>query len=93
MNRIDFTLKDEGEARAQAIAKATSHARMNAETIAKSLGVSVEGVAWAETTEVAPIRPLMAPMMKAQAMVAEPAQIESGTIEIHASVTVALNVK
>jgi hypothetical protein len=94
VNSIEFTLKNDQAVREQAIAKATASARANAESIAKALGVSVTGVAWAETTEATAVRPIMAPMMmKGQAMMQQPAtQIESGNLDIHASVTVALEI-
>jgi uncharacterized protein YggE len=93
-NQIEFGLKDDGSPRREAITKATAKARANAEAIAKALGVAVTGIAWAETTGagVAPPRPM--PMMKMQSMAATaPTPIEAGTLEIQASVTVALEVR
>jgi uncharacterized protein len=93
-NRIEFGLKDDSSSRREAIAKATAAARANADAIAQALGVNVTGVAWAETTGsgVTPPRPV--PMMKMQSMAATaPTPIESGTLEIHASVTVALDLR
>jgi hypothetical protein len=95
INRIEFTLKDDTAVREQAIAKATGVARANAEAIAKALGSTVIGVYSAETTEAVSPRPIMASMAKSVMMQAAPAptQLESGTIEVHASVTVYLSVK
>jgi uncharacterized protein len=95
INRIEFTLKDDAAVREQAIGKATGVARANAEAIAKALGLSVIGVFSAETTEAVSPRPIIAPMAKAVTMQAAPTptQLESGTIEVHASVTVYLSVK
>jgi uncharacterized protein len=95
VNQIEFTLKDDQAVREQAVGKAASVARANAEAIAKAVGANVLGLAWAETNESNVIRPLMAPMMKARmAQAAEPATpIESGNLEVRASVTVALEVK
>jgi hypothetical protein len=94
IHRIEFSLKNDEAVRAEALARAATKARANAETIAKALGVTVSGVFSAETTETGAVRPLMAPMMmKAQAMgAAAPTQIESGNLEVHASVTVHLEV-
>jgi uncharacterized protein len=94
INRIEFTVKDSAPVREQAIAKATGVARANAEAIAKALGVSVLGVFAAETTEAALPRPIIAPMAKAMLQAGPaPTQLESGDIEVHASVTVYLSVK
>jgi uncharacterized protein len=93
INQIEFRLKDDHAVKEQALAKATADAKSNAETIAKALGVTVTGVAYAETNEAEPIRPRAMPMMmKAQASDA-PTQIESGTVDTHVSVTVYLQVQ
>ncbi len=94
INRIEFTLKDSASVREQAIGKATGVARGNAEAIAKALGVAVLGVFAAETTEAVLPRPIIAPMAKAMMQAAPaPTELESGNIEVHASVTVYLSVK
>jgi uncharacterized protein YggE len=96
ITRIEFSLKDDQAVRAQALEKATAAAKKNAESIAAALGVSVTGVAFAETSETGAVRPLIAPMAAMERMPMakmEPTQIESGTLDVHASVTVALEVK
>lgn len=94
INRIEFTLKDDAQVREQAIGKATGVARSNAEAIAKTLGVTVLGVFAAETTEAALPRPIIAPMAKAMMQAGPaPTELESGNIEVHASVTVYLSVR
>jgi uncharacterized protein YggE len=93
INQIEFTLKDGESVKAQAIAKATVAARTNAETIAKALGVGISGVAWAETTESSAVRPLAVPMMKMAMAADQSTPIESGNLQVHASVTVALQVQ
>jgi uncharacterized protein YggE len=95
IDRIEFSLKDDQHVRAEALQKATTAAKKNAESIAQALGVTVTGVAFAETTETGAVRPLMAPMAGVMRMEAKmpPTQIESGNLEIHASVTVGLEVK
>lgn len=94
IDRVEFSLKDDQSVRAQALQKATTAAKKNAESIAAALGVSVTGVAFAETSETGAVRPLMAPMaaMRMEAK-AQPTQIESGNLDVHASVTVGLEVK
>jgi uncharacterized protein len=93
IDRIEFSLKDDTAVRAEALKKATAVAKTNAESIAAALGVTVAGVAFAETNETGAVRPLMAPVaaMRVQAM--QPTQIESGNLDVHASVTVGLEVK
>jgi uncharacterized protein len=93
IDRIEFSLKDDQSVRAQALQKATTAAKTNAESIAAALGVSVTGVAFAETSETGAVRPLMAPMaaMRMEAK-SQPTQIESGNLDVHASVTVGLEV-
>ena len=93
LNQIEFRLKDDHAIKEQALAKATAEAKSHAETIAKALGVTVAGVAYAETNEGEPIRPRMAPMMAMKAQQAAPTQIESGNVETHASVTVFLEIR
>lgn len=96
IDRIEFSLKDDQPVRAQALGKATAAAKKNAESIAAALGVSITGVAFAETSDTGAIRPLIAPMAAMERMPMakmQPTQIESGNLDVHASVTVALEVK
>jgi uncharacterized protein YggE len=90
---ISFSLKNDAQMRQQAIAEAATKARANAEAIARALGVQVVGVWQAETTSSErPIRPL--PMMARAAPAAEVSTpIETGSLEIHANVTVALQIR
>lgn len=95
IDRIEFALKDDQAVQAEALKKATAVAKKNAESIAEALGVKVTGVAFAETTETGAVRPLMAPMAGMMRMEAKmpPTQIESGNLDVHAKVTVALQVQ
>ena len=79
IDRIEFSLKDDQSVRAQALQRATTAAKKNAESIAAALGVSVTGVAFAETSETGAVRPLMGTIgaMRAEAKM-QPTQIESG---------------
>jgi len=93
INSIAFTLKNDQAVRARVIAEATRQARANAEAIAQALNVKVVGVASAETVEGGNPRP-MQPMfaMAGQAMPA-PTPVETGTLEVHATVSVTLDVE
>jgi uncharacterized protein YggE len=86
---IQFMLRDEQPARAQALKQAAQAARANAEAIAAALGVRVMGLRSAETAFTEPIRPRMA--MAAEAVRA-PTPVEPGAIDIRATVTVTLDV-
>lgn len=95
INSISFTLKNDQAVRAKAIAEATKQARANAEAIAQALNVRVVGVASAETVEPGgnprPMTPMFS-MMGRQAMAA-PTPVETGTLDIHATVSVTLEVE
>jgi uncharacterized protein YggE len=93
IDRIEFSLKDDQAVQAEALKKATAVAKKNAESIAEALGVTVSGVAFAETTETGGARPLMAPMAMRMEAKMPPTQIESGNLDVHAKVTVGLEVK
>lgn len=90
---ISFTLRNDAAIRAQALAEASVRARAAAEAIAKALNLRIVGVWRAESSEVIPPRPLRANagFVARSAEVATP--IESGTIDIHATVTVTLQVQ
>jgi uncharacterized protein YggE len=90
---ISFTLKDDTAVRAAALREATVKARANAEVIARALNVQIVGVLEAEPSEAPAIRPLMMPM-KAFSMREAPATpIESGTLDVSATVTVTLETR
>jgi uncharacterized protein YggE len=87
---IQYALRNEQTARAEALAEASRAARANAEAIAAALGLKVLRVHSAEAGfEQAP-RPMMAPMAARAESVATP--VETGTIEIRATVTITLDV-
>jgi len=93
VNGISFTLRDDTAVRAQALQEAALRARANAETIARALNLRVTGVLQAEPTEMPVVQPRPMPMMSAMAKTAAPTPIESGDIDIHANVTVVLEVQ
>jgi uncharacterized protein len=94
VNGIAFTLRNDEAIRAQALAEAAGKARASAEVIAKALNLRVIGVLNAEAIEAPIVRPLL---MQAKAAVrmneAAPTPIEAGTLDIHASVAVTLQVQ
>jgi hypothetical protein len=92
---VAFSLKDDEAIRAQALAQASRKAYDAAQAIAKALNLTVVGVLDAQSGAQAP-SPI--PMFRAaQSMVVNEAAtatpIEPGDIDIHASVTVALEVR
>ena len=90
---INFTLKDENAARAKALQPAARQARSNAESIASALGLKVVRIVSAEEGHSPPVRPLQERMMMAQtAMDAVSTPVEPRSIEVHATVTVTLEV-
>ncbi len=87
-----FSRKDEDAVRAQALREAVAKAKLEAETIADALGVKIARIASAETTSEPPIgRPMMAMAMKSAEGVGTP--VEPGTIDVHASVTIAFELQ
>ena len=93
INGIAFTLRNDEAVRAQALAEAAGKARASAEAIAKALNLRVLGVLNAEATEAPVVRPLMMQARVSAQMNAAPTPIESGTLDIHASVVVTLQVQ
>jgi uncharacterized protein YggE len=93
INGISFSLKDESSARTQALAEAAVKARTAAEAIAKALNAHVIGVLQAETSEAPAFRPMTRSFAAMSASVAVPTPIEAGDLDIHATVTVSLEVQ
>ena len=93
VNGISFTLRDDSAVRAKVLAEAAVKARANAEAIAKALNVRIVGVLRAEPSEAPVVRPM--PMMAAKAFggAAPATPIESGDLDIRATVTVTLEVQ
>jgi uncharacterized protein YggE len=83
--RLQFTLKDESQARAEALQKAVNAARTNANAMADAAGLRLGKITLLEQGAPQVIRPMM---MMAEAQTASaPTPIQSGAIEVHASVT------
>jgi uncharacterized protein len=89
---IQYALRNEQSVRAEALAEASRAARANAEAMAAALGLKVLRVRSAEAGFMqTPPRPMMA-MAAAQRAEAVSTPVETGTIEIRATVTVTLDV-
>lgn len=90
---ISFSLRDDSAVRAEALGQAATKARANGEAIAKALGLHVVGVLRADTEQAPVVRPLQlqqfASLQKAERA---PTPIEPGTLDIHATVIVTLQV-
>jgi len=85
---LQFTLKDEAPARAQALRQAAQQARANAEAMAEGMGRKAGAVLRLEQGSPAVIRPIM---RQAAAMAAAaPTPVEPGNVEVRATVTVTM---
>jgi hypothetical protein len=93
INGVAFSLKDESPVRNQALAEAAVKARAAAESIAKALNTHVVGVLQAETSESPTFRPMNRSFAAMAPQQGAPTPIEAGDLDIHASVTVTLEVQ
>ncbi len=94
VNGITFSLRNDESIRAQALAEAATKARASAEAIARALSLQVVGVLQAESPEASAIHPLFAPYAGSAGLAkAAPTPIETGTLDIQASVVVTLEVR
>jgi len=91
VNSIQFTLRDEQKARSEALAAAAVKAKAKAEAMAAALGLKVEGVLSAESGE--SVQPRFAPMPMMARAEASSTPVETGTLDVHATVTVILLVQ
>lgn len=92
-NRIQgmqFSVKDEAPARAQALRQAVEVAKNNAQAMAAALGMKLGRVLTLEQGAPAVIRPVMRAMA---ANVAAPTPIEPGNVEVQASVTLTVELQ
>ena len=88
---LQFTLKNDREAHAQALREAALRARADADAIAAALGIKILGVLSAEEGGVSQPRPIMMPMAR-MAEASAPTPVASGTIDIHATVTLTVEI-
>src|SRR5262245_8680099 len=89
VQRLVFTLKDELAAQQAALREATGKARKKADEIARALGVKILRVL-SLTESGQGVRPLVTEAAVFRAQAAAPTPIEAGTIEVRASVTLAV---
>jgi uncharacterized protein YggE len=89
---IQYALRNEQSVRAEALAEASRAARANAEAMAAALGLKVLRVRSADAGFVQAPRPMMAMAAAAPRVEAMATPVESGTIEIRATVTITLDV-
>ncbi len=87
VNRLNFALRDEAKARAEALAKAAMQARVGAEALAAALKVKLGRVLRLEEEQPVVISPGRQVELTASKTQAEGVAIEPGDIEVHASVT------
>jgi uncharacterized protein len=90
---LQFTLKDEQAALAEALRRAAVQARAKADALASALKVKIARVL--EVNESGqPIRPIyaQADSMRVSAAAAPPTPVEAGTIDVRASVTLTLEI-
>jgi uncharacterized protein YggE len=86
IQQLQFTVKDEGPTRAQALAEAAKQARASAEAMAAALGLKLGKVISVEQGTPQVIRP----MMQMARVAAESTPIQEGNIQVHASVTLTI---
>ena len=91
---ISFTLRDDAAVRSQALAEAAEKARANAEAIARALGLRVVSVLSGESTASGGIHPIPVAFSKSEATLGRMATpVETGNLDVHAAVTVTLEVQ
>jgi len=93
IHSLQFGLKDETALQAQALREASANARAKAEAMAGGLSLKIAGVISAEEGGTNIVRP-MAPMVMARKAEAVPAPtpVAADNIEVHASVTLTVEV-
>ena len=91
---IQFTLRDQDAARAQALREAALRARAEADVLAGALGLKVVRVLTVEenSPRIVPIRPLARSDVRATAAAAVPTPVEAGTLDVTADVTLSVEV-
>jgi uncharacterized protein len=91
VHRLQFTLKDEQDAKSQALRAAAVKAKAEAEALAQALGLKIARVlSVVESSE--GVQPIMRDVMLARAEAAAPTPVEPGTIEVRATVTLTVEI-
>jgi uncharacterized protein YggE len=88
---LQFSLKDEAPARAQALRQAVEAAKGNAQAMAGAMGMKLGKVLTLEQGTPAVIRPVMKAM--AANLAAAPTPVEPGNVEVQASVTLTVELQ
>jgi uncharacterized protein YggE len=86
---VQFTVKNEAPARAQALGEAVRQARGNAEAMAAAMNMQLGRVLLLEQGEAAVTRPVLQQFAKLQT----PTPIEPGSVEVRATVTLTMEVR
>jgi uncharacterized protein YggE len=87
IDRLNFKLKDETAARAEALRRASAAGRAKATAVAAELGLRILRIVTVEEIGAGgPPRPLEADLYSMRTAAAPPTAIEPGAIEVHASV-------
>ncbi|MEK6303969.1 MAG: SIMPL domain-containing protein [Acidobacteriota bacterium] len=89
---LRFTLKDEQRVRAQALGEAAIRARGKADALASALGLKILRVLHIDEGGVAMPLPMNTRAFSAEAGAAVSTPVESGTIEVHATVTLTVEI-
>jgi uncharacterized protein YggE len=88
---LQFGLKDEAPARAQALRQAVEAAKSNADAMAGALGMKLGRVLLLEQGSPAVVRPVMRAM--AANLAPQPTPVEPGNVEVQASVTLTVELQ
>lgn len=88
---VQFTVKNEAPARAQALGEAVRQARANAEAMAAAMGLQLGRLLLLEQGSPGVVRPVVRQF--AAATVSAPTPIEPGTVEVRATVTLTMEVR
>src|SRR5579863_3429245 len=89
---LQYRLKEESALHGQALREAAVIARAKAEAIAGALGLKVERVLSVEEGSSNVIRPFRAMGLAAKVETATPTPLESGSVEVHANVTLTVEI-
>jgi uncharacterized protein YggE len=94
IDRLQFTLKDDVQPRAEALRQAAVKARAAAEAIASALGVKLARVLSAEEEggATSPVQPMFKMARMAESVAAPATAVTPGTIEVHAAVTLTFEI-
>ena len=85
---VQFTLRDEQKARAEALGQAAKQARANADALAAALGMRIRRLLRVEDSDSSPPVMPMQRFERAAAMVAADTPVEPGNIQIRATVRI-----